>query len=168
MHCMQTQKHKNRNLVGALHSMLAYLRQFIVKMLGLWFVCNDTKFVWSLILLVWGQNPERKVTLNILGTSWQPVSIWRKLSFYSYFYLFLYLYITRITINKNTPQLKSPKNQSRRADLGRPAMKLLGGGGGGGGGLGKWGRVGGGGVGGFELVWGRPNLALGSCIIFET
>ena len=26
-------------------------------------------------VLVWGQNPERKVTLNILGTSWQPVSI---------------------------------------------------------------------------------------------
>ena len=25
--------------------------------------------------IVWGQNPERKVTLNILGTSWQPVSI---------------------------------------------------------------------------------------------
>ena len=31
-------------------------------------------------LLVWGQNPERKVMLNILGTSWQPVSIWRKLN----------------------------------------------------------------------------------------
>ena len=29
-------------------------------------------------LIVWGQNPERKVTLNILGTSWQPVSIGRK------------------------------------------------------------------------------------------
>ena len=26
-------------------------------------------------IVVWGQNPERKVTLNILGTSWQPVSI---------------------------------------------------------------------------------------------
>ena len=31
-------------------------------------------------LLVWGQNPERKVTLNILGTSWQPVSAWRKMN----------------------------------------------------------------------------------------
>ena len=28
------------------------------------------------------------------------------------------------------PYLKSPKNQNRRAALGRPAMKLLGGGGG--------------------------------------
>ena len=45
----------------------------------------------------------------------------------NYFYLFLYLYITRITINNNAPHLKSPKNQNRRAALGRPAMKLLGG-----------------------------------------
>ena len=28
--------------------------------------------------------------------------------------------------NNNTPHLKSPKNQNRRAALGRPAMKLLG------------------------------------------
>ena len=47
--------------------------------------------------------------------------------FNNYFYLFLYLYVTRITINNNTPHLKSPKNQNRRAALGRPAMKLLGG-----------------------------------------
>ena len=39
---------------------------------------------------------------------------------------FLYLYITRITIKNNAPHLKSPKNQNRRASLGRPAMKLLG------------------------------------------
>ena len=32
----------------------------------------------------------------------------------------------RISINKNTQHLKSPKNQNRRAALGRPAMKLLG------------------------------------------
>ena len=46
--------------------------------------------------------------------------------FNNHFYLFLYLYIPRITINNNTPLLKSPKNQNRRAALGRPAMKLLG------------------------------------------
>ena len=34
-------------------------------------------------------------------------------------------------MNNNTPHLKSPKNKHRRAALGRPAMKLLGGGGGG-------------------------------------
>ena len=59
---------------------------------------------------------------------WSPAS----LTFNNYFYLFIYLYITRIIINNNTPHLKSPENQNRRAALGRPAMKLLGGGGGGG------------------------------------
>ena len=59
---------------------------------------------------------------------WSPASL--TFNNYMYFYLFLYLYITRITINNNTPHLKSPKNQNRRAALGRPAMKLLGGGGG--------------------------------------
>ena len=54
------------------------------------------------------------------------------LTFNIYVYLFLYLYITRITINNGTPHLKSPKNQNRRAVLGRLAIKLLGGGGGGG------------------------------------
>ena len=49
-------------------------------------------------------------------------------TFNNYFYLFSYLYITRITINNNAPHLKSPKNQNRRAALGRPAVKLLGGG----------------------------------------
>ena len=34
-------------------------------------------------------------------------------------------YNTRITINNNAPHLKSPKNQNRRAALGRSAMKLL-------------------------------------------
>ena len=55
--------------------------------------------------------------------SWSPAN----LPFNNYFYLFLYLYITRITINNNAPHLKLPKNQNRRAALGRPAMKLLGG-----------------------------------------
>ena len=31
-----------------------------------------------------------------------------------------------MTINSNTPHLKSPKNQNRRAALGRPAIKLMG------------------------------------------
>ena len=52
---------------------------------------------------------------------WSPAS----LTFNNYFYLFLYLYLTRITINKNAPHLQSPKNQTRRAALGRPAMKIL-------------------------------------------
>ena len=54
---------------------------------------------------------------------WSPAS----LTFNNYFYLFLYLYITRITINNNTPHLKSPKNQNRRAALGRPEVELPGG-----------------------------------------
>ena len=35
----------------------------------------------------------------------------------SIFYLFLYLYITTVTINNDTPYLKSPKNQNRRAAI---------------------------------------------------
>ena len=54
---------------------------------------------------------------------WSPAS----LTFNNYFYLFLYLYITRKTINNNAPHLKSPKNQNRRAALGRPAIKITGG-----------------------------------------
>ena len=54
---------------------------------------------------------------------WSPAS----LTFNNYFYLFLHLYIARITINNNAPHLKAPKKQNRRAALGRPAMKLLGG-----------------------------------------
>ena len=49
---------------------------------------------------------------------WSPAS----LTFNNYFYLFLYLYITWITINNNAPHLKSPKNQNRKAALGRPAI----------------------------------------------
>ena len=45
---------------------------------------------------------------------WSPASLRLNI----YFYLFLYLYITRITINNDTPHLKSPKNQNRRATLG--------------------------------------------------
>ena len=55
---------------------------------------------------------------NYFPYRWSPAS----LTFNIYFYLFLYLYITRITINKDTPHLKSPKNQNRRAALGRPAI----------------------------------------------
>ena len=66
---------------------------------------------------------------------WSPAS----LTFNNYFYLFLYLYITWITINNNAPHLKSPKNQNRRAALGRPALKI---------------------TGGLQLVCGRPTLAL--------
>ena len=54
---------------------------------------------------------------------WSPAS----LTINIYFYLFSYLYITRITINNGTPHLKSLKSQNRRAALGRPAVKLLGG-----------------------------------------
>ena len=74
---------------------------------------------------------------------WSPAS----LTFNNYFYLFLYLYITWITTNNNAPHLKSPKNQSRRAALGRPAMKI---------------------TGGLELVCGRPTLALSSALVHQT
>ena len=80
---------------------------------------------------------------------WSPVS----LTFNNYFYLFLYLYITRITTNNNAPHIKSPKNQNRRAALGRPAIKNYWGGGGGGGGL--------------EPVCGRPTLALASVLVHQ-
>ena len=68
------------------------------------------------------------------------------LTFNNYFYLFLYLYITWITINNNAPHLKSPKNQNRRAALGRPAIKI---------------------TGGLELVCGRPTLALSSALVLQ-
>ena len=54
---------------------------------------------------------------------WPPASLTLNI----YFYLFLYQYTTSITINNGTPHLKPPKNQNRRAALGRPAIKLLGG-----------------------------------------
>ena len=54
---------------------------------------------------------------------WPPAS----LTFNIYFFLFLYLYITGITINNGKPHHKLPKNQNRRAALGRPAIKFLGG-----------------------------------------
>ena len=73
---------------------------------------------------------------------WAPAS----LTFNNYFYLFLYLYITRTTTNNNAPHLKSPKNQSRRAALGRPAIKI---------------------TGGLELVCGRPTLALSSALVLQ-
>ena len=77
---------------------------------------------------------------------WSPAS----LTINIYFYLFLYLYITRTTINNGTPHLKSLKSQNRRAALGRPAIKLLGGGG------------------GLQLVCGRPNFALSSALVPQT
>ena len=76
---------------------------------------------------------------------WSPAS----LTFNNYVYLFLYLYITWITTNNNAPHLKSPKNQSRRAALGRPAIKITGGG-------------------GLQLVFGRPTLALSSALVPQT
>ena len=74
---------------------------------------------------------------------WSPAS----LTFNNYFYLFLYLYITGITINNNAPHLKSPKNQNRRAALGRPAIKI---------------------TGGLQLVCGRPTLTLSSALVPQT
>ena len=74
--------------------------------------------------------------------SWSPAS----LTFNNYFYLFLYLYITSITLNNNAPHLKSPKNQNRRAALGRRAIKI---------------------TGGLQLVCGRPTLALSSALVPE-
>ena len=71
---------------------------------------------------------------------WSPAS----LTLNNYFHLFLYLCITGITINNNTPHLKSPKIQNRRAALGRPAIKI---------------------TGGLQLVCGRPTLALSSALV---
>ena len=51
------------------------------------------------------------------------------------------------TINNNAPHLKSPKNQNRRAALGRLAIKI---------------------TGGLQLVFGRPTLALGSALVPQT
>ena len=64
------------------------------------------------------------------------------------FYLFSYLYIKYTMVNNGTLHLKSPKNQNKRAVLGRSAIKL-GGGGGGGGGL-------------------QPTLALNSALVSQT
>ena len=74
---------------------------------------------------------------------WSPAS----LTLNNYFYLFLYLYIKYITINNNAPHRKSPKNENRRAALGRPAIKI---------------------TGGLELVCGRPTLALNSALVHQT
>ena len=76
---------------------------------------------------------------------WSPASQ----TFNIYFYQFSCLYITRITINNDTPNLKPPKNQNRRAVFGRPAIILLGGG-------------------GPRLVYGRPTLALNSALVPQT
>ena len=82
--------------------------------------------------------------------SWSPASF--TFNIYFIFTYFFHLYITRITINNDTPNLKSQKNQTRRAALGRSAIKLLGGGGGG----------------GLQLVCGRLTLALSSSLVPQT
>ena len=71
---------------------------------------------------------------------WSPASLTFNINF-TYFYIDIY--ITRITINNNTPHLKSPKNQNRRTALGRPTIKLLG---------------------GIQLVCGEPTLSLCSAL----
>ena len=92
--------------------------------------------------LVGNRTAQKDITIDTTSDSqvnsnfpyrWSPAS----LTFNNYFYLFLYLYITWITTNNNAPHLKSPKNQSRRAALGRPAIKN---------------------TGGLELVCGRPTI----------
>ena len=96
--------------------------------------------------LVGKRSAQKDITIDTTSDSqmnsnfpnrWSPASV----TFNNYFYLFLYLYITWITTNSNAPHLKSPKNQSRRAALGRPAIKI---------------------TGGLQLVFGRPTLALSS------
>ena len=59
---------------------------------------------------------------SYLPYRWSPAN----LTFNICFYLFLYLYITRIMVINGTPHQKSPKNQNRKATLGRPSIKLLG------------------------------------------
>ena len=74
---------------------------------------------------------------------WSPAS----LTFNNCFNPFLYLYITRITLNNNTPHLKSPKNQKQKSRLGTASNKING-------------RL--------ELVCGRPTIALGSALVHQT
>ena len=60
---------------------------------------------------------------------------------------FLPIFIFIYNVNNNAPHLKSPKNQNRRAALGRPAIKI---------------------TGGLQLVCGRPTLALCSALVPQT
>ena len=55
-----------------------------------------------------------------------------------------------LTYHKNIDKRTAMRNQNRSAALGRPAMKLLGGGG------------------GLQLVFGRPTLALSSALVPQT
>ena len=73
---------------------------------------------------------------------WSPASP----TFNNYPHPPLYLYITRITINNNAPHLNSPKNQNRRAALGRPTIKI---------------------TGGLDLVCGRPTYFLIQCFVIH-
>ena len=57
-----------------------------------------------------------------------------------------------LAYQKQIDKRATMKNQNRKAALGRPAMKLLGGGGGG----------------GLQLVCGRPTLALSSALVPQT
>ena len=102
--------------------------------------------------LVGKRTAQKDTIIDITGDSqvnhnfpyrWSPAS----LTFNNYFYLFLYLCITLITISNNAPHLKSPKNQNRRAALGRPAIKI---------------------TGGLQLVCGRPTLAHSSALVPQT
>ena len=68
---------------------------------------------------------------------------------YRHNFLVIYMY-NENNINNDAAHLKSPKNQNRRAALGRKAMKLL------------WGG------GGLQLVCGRPTLALSSAFVPQT
>ena len=102
--------------------------------------------------LVGKRTAQKDTTIDITSDSqvnsnfpyrWSPAS----LTFNNYFYLFLYLYITWITINNNAPHPKSPKNQNRRAALGRPAIKI---------------------TGGPQPVCGRPTLAPSPALVPQT
>ena len=80
----------------------------------------------------WGKRTAQKDTIiDITSDSqvnsnfpyrWSPAI----LTFNNCFYLFFYFIYNENSYKYNAPHLKSPKNQNRRAALGRPAMKLLG------------------------------------------
>ena len=75
-----------------------------------------------------GKRTAQKDTITDTGEQQFPIQMVTGLpNIDNYFLLILDLYITGLTINNNIPHLKSPKNQNRRAALGRQAMKLLGG-----------------------------------------
>ena len=67
---------------------------------------------------------------SYFSNRWSPASLTINTHTYTHTHThthtYIYISIPRITINNDTPHVKSLKNQNRRAALGRPALKILG------------------------------------------